>query len=437
MKTSRRVMFLIVSAVIAGSQLPGQQVSRQGNVPPLQRPSYSNAEFADAQELQRRESSIDAQGKFTRIRLVKTDLKYPFVRVESTVARNAVTRAEAALSAVSVVANQALVLFRQEVDRGQAEQLASDVGAKVRKKLLGQNAYLLEKAEFDLDTLPELMQAIAARKDIVMSVEPNGIGCAALTPNDARFGEQWSLNNLGGTGKTTDADIDAPEAWDINTGASSVIVAVIDTGVDFGHPDLSGASSGNGWDFVNNDNDPTDDYFHGTHVAGILGARGNNGIGIAGVAWNCRIMALKVLDSTGHGSVDDLNDALDYARTHGAQIINMSLQDYPQSALVSATLDALQTAGVLVVCAAGNHGSDNDVSPNYPSSYPQLNIISVASSTDDDELASYSNFGLNSVDVAAPDRASLAQCRSFMLTSTKRRTGHQWRRRTWLGSLRC
>jgi len=268
------------------------------------------------------------------------------------------------------------------------------------------------------------MQSIAAHADIVVSVDPNGIGSTAATPNDSRFSEQWSLNNLGVSGATTDADIDAPEAWDITTGSSAVTVAVIDTGVDFTHPDLSGASwvntgeiAGNsrdddgngliddlnGWDFVNGDNDPTDDNFHGTHVAGILGARGNNGIGIAGVAWNCRIMALKVMPASGRGGMEsDLINALNYALMKGAHIVNISLGGYPQTAMAQSTLNALEAAGILVVCAAGNDGRDTDAVPNYPSCYPNLNIISVANSDDDDTLAGTSNFGLNSVDVAAP-----------------------------------
>lgn len=391
---------------------------------PSQPSSYSGAEFDNAQEIQRWQSPVDAEGKFKRIRLVKTDLKYPFVRVESTVMRNPVTRAETTLFAQSVVANQALVSFRQEVDRARVEQLASFVGAKVRKRLLGQNAYILETEQVDLDELPRLLRAIAAHTNIVVSVDPNGIGHAELTPNDPRFGEQWSLNNLGGSGSTADADIDAPEAWNINTGGSSVVVAVIDTGVDFTHPDLVEASwvntgevAGNGqdddgnglvddrdgWDFVNDDNTPADDNYHGTHVAGILGARGNNGIGIAGVAWNCTIMALKVQPVTGKGGTEsDLLDALNYARLNGAQIINLSVGGYPQSTIGRSTMNGLETAGILVVCAAGNDARDTDLNPNYPSCYTNLNIISVANSTDDDDIASSSNFGVNSVDLAAP-----------------------------------
>jgi subtilisin family serine protease len=226
-----------------------------------------------------------------------------------------------------------------------------------------------------------------------------------VTPNDPFFSYLYGLHNTGQTGGTADADIDAPEAWATTTGSSSVIVAVIDTGIDYTHPDLAAniwtdpATGYHGYDYVNYDNDPMDDHGHGTHCAGTVGAVGNNGVGVAGVNWNVKIMAVKFLDSTGRGYTSDAISAIQYANSHGAQVISNSWggDGYSQS-----LKDAIDASPTVVICAAGNDGKDTDTSPNYPSAYTSSNIIAVAATDDNDALAAFSNYGATSVDVAAP-----------------------------------
>ncbi|MBN1167299.1 MAG: S8 family serine peptidase [Methanospirillaceae archaeon] len=245
--------------------------------------------------------------------------------------------------------------------------------------------------------------------------------------NDPLFPNLWGLHNDGSLGGTADADIDAPEAWAHTTGSSSVVVAVIDTGIDYTHPDLAaniwrnpGEIPGNGidddnngyiddingWDFVTNDNDPMDDQGHGTHCAGTIAAVGNNGIGVAGVTWKTKLMPLKFLDANGQGDTLGALNAINYARMMGADILSCSWGSTAQS---QAMYDTFSEVPGLIVCAAGNQGSDNDQIGHYPSNFDLSWIIAVAATTKTDSLAGFSNYGKTMVDVAAPGD-SIASC---------------------------
>jgi subtilisin family serine protease len=243
------------------------------------------------------------------------------------------------------------------------------------------------------------------------------------TPNDPYYPQLWGLNNTGQTGGTPDADIDAPEAWDIQTGDPNLVIGVIDTGVDYNHPDLVGNiwtnpgetagdgidNDGNGyiddirgWDFAYNDNDPIDLQSHGTHVAGTIAGKGNNGVGVTGVAWNAKILPLKFLDDGGYGDTSNAILALNYATAKGVKITNNS---WGGGGYSQGLYDAINTAGqqgALFIAAAGNSSSNNDLWPAYPASYDLPNIISVASTDHNDALSYFSNYGLNSVDLGAP-----------------------------------
>ncbi len=264
---------------------------------------------------------------------------------------------------------------------------------------------------------------------LVEYAEPNYIRKASAIPNDQYFYQQWALHNTGAfAAGTAGADIKAVQAWDIRTGDGEIVIAVLDTGIDYNHADLSGNiwinpgeipnngidDDGNGkiddwrgWNFANNNNDPMDNHSHGTFVSGIIGAKGNNFTGITGLMWNVKIMPLKFLDSNGEGTVADEISAIQYAISKGAKIINAS---YSGSTYINSEYDALasaNSAGVLVMTAAGNGGNDgigvnNDFYPEYPASYNLPNIISIAATDQNDRRASFSNFGLNSVHVAAP-----------------------------------
>jgi thermitase len=213
-------------------------------------------------------------------------------------------------------------------------------------------------------------------------------------PNDPDYGRQWALK------QTDDHDIDAPEGWDIHVGSDNSTIAIIDTGVDLDHPDLQ-ANIVPGYDFVNGDSTSDDDHGHGTHVAGIAAAVGNNGVGIAGVNWTAGIMPLKVLDATGSGTSYDLSQAVYYAVDNGANVINMSL-GAPSSKWpcdwhdVEDAFNYTLDNGVLVVVAAGNDGQDG---VNCPAAYEQ--VVAVGSTTASDTRSAFSNYGPR-LDIAAP-----------------------------------
>ena len=253
--------------------------------------------------------------------------------------------------------------------------------------------------------------------------EPNYRVTVALTPNDARFAELWGLHNIGQTGGTADADIDAPEAWDAVTGNPTPLVAVIDTGVDYTHPDLAAnmwtnpgeiASNGvdddgngyiddiHGYDFVNRDNDPMDDHGHGTHVSGTIAGVGNNGIGVTGVTWQARIMAVKFLDAGGSGSISDAIDAVLYAAQNNARILNNSWGGGGHSQALEDAISTANNQNALFVAAAGNNSNDNDVVPFYPASYRVPNVFAVAAVDHNDNQALFSNYGAGSVHLGAP-----------------------------------
>ncbi|MCL5037644.1 MAG: S8 family serine peptidase [Chloroflexi bacterium] len=257
--------------------------------------------------------------------------------------------------------------------------------------------------------------------------EPNYIYKADMIPNDTYFGYLWGLYNTGqdvqGTAGTAGADIDAVDAWDIQLGSLSVAVAIIDTGVDYNHEDLAanmwhnpGEIPGNGIDddgngyiddvyginAITGTGNPMDDNGHGTHVAGTIAAVGNNGRGVIGVAPGVRIMALKFLSSGGSGANSDAITCIDYAISKGVRIASNSWGGGGFSSSLSDAITRARDNNMLFVCAAGNDGANNDTYPHYPSSYDQDNIISVAASNNIDSLADFSNYGAESVDLAAP-----------------------------------
>jgi subtilisin family serine protease/subtilisin-like proprotein convertase family protein len=257
----------------------------------------------------------------------------------------------------------------------------------------------------------------------VLAVQPDYRISVSRLPNDPGMSQLWGLNNTGKNGAKPDADMDAPEGWDLATGNGSIIVAVLDTGVDYNHPDLAanmwrnpGEIPGNhldddgngfvddvyGYDFANNDANPMDDNGHGTHVAGTLGAVGNNGIGIAGVAWNVRIMAVKFLAADGTGYTSNAIRALNYAVANGAKISNNSWGGGGFDQALNNAIASARAQGHIFVAAAGNAGLNSDVAPNYPASYPLDNVVSVAALNNQDQLASFSNYGARTVDLAAP-----------------------------------
>jgi subtilisin family serine protease len=246
---------------------------------------------------------------------------------------------------------------------------------------------------------------------LVAFAQPDHIATADATfPTDPGFanGAQWNLNNLGQDGGVPDADIDAPEAWDLTRCASNIIVALLDTGIRHTHEDLAANMWTNqvdgspGYNAFTGNNDPIDDDGHGTRTAGVLGSVGDNGIGTCGVAWSIQMMACKCLDAHGYGSDSTVIASLDFARTNGARIINASLGISMYSIALSNAIATLRDDGILLVVSAGNNGTDLDNHPRYPACYDIDNIVSVAYTSRDDTLGLTSNFGATNVDLAAP-----------------------------------
>jgi subtilisin family serine protease len=234
--------------------------------------------------------------------------------------------------------------------------------------------------------------------------------------NDKPFGNLWALRNTGqairGITGAVGADIGAPAAWGVTTGNASVKVAVVDSGVDRTHPDLF-ANLTTGYDYAYDDADPTDYAGHGTHVAGIIAARGNNGTGVTGVAWQTSLIPVQALDAAGEGSTSDIVSAYTYAVGRGARIVNASFggSDYSQL-----EYNAIRAASnVLFVVAAGNDTANDDTTPSYPCAYNLPNILCVAATDNSDRLASFSNYGRTSVDIAAPGEQiySTYRCDSY------------------------
>ena len=326
--------------------------------------------------------------------------------------------------------NEVLVKFKPFTLHAKSQSVLSSMGMQTVKHYKLVDVYLVRTSPGNRvkDAIEKLK-----KNPYVRYAEPNYLWRAYATfPNDPDFALQWGLHNTGQTGGTVDADIDAPEAWDVETGESNVVIAVIDTGVDYTHEDLVANiwtnegeiagdtidNDGNGYvddvhgiNAINGSGDPMDDFadvYHGTHCAGIIAAKGNNNTGVSGVCWSAKIMGLKFLDEWGSGWTSDAIECIEYMvnmkNTHGVNV-KVSSNSWGGGGYSYALEDAINLAGdndIVFVAAAGNWGTNNDLIPNYPSGYGCLNIISVAASDYNDTLAYFSQYGYNSVDVTAP-----------------------------------
>lgn len=364
-------------------------------------------------------------GLVRRVRIVKANFKYPLWRVEEVVRPGNTSQPDSTLSRNIMIADHAMVRLNTGADQASLETLVTSLGLTLRKSMKMPGCYLVSIADESVDALPRLLAMLNKNKDIIQYAEPDYIVHSQQTlPNDPQFGSLWGLRNASRPG----SDISAPQTWDLISGDTQVVVAVIDTGIDYRHPDLAGniwsntAESVNGldddgngyiddvrgWNFAGDTNNVLDGHGHGTHVAGTIGAIGNNGIGVVGVNWLCRIIPLKFLDDSGNGTDSDAADALHYVADLKRRGVNIRLtsNSWGGGDYTTTLRDAVRenaSLGILLVAAAGNdYLNNNDILPFYPSSYPESNIIAVAATDQNDGLANFSNYGAVSVDLGAP-----------------------------------
>jgi large repetitive protein len=352
-----------------------------------------------------------------------------------------------------------LVQFRSGVSAQSTDRVFAQSGAKALQYFPQIDVYhvRLKAGESVTDAASQFKKL-----DDVVFAEPNYLYSIDLQPNDPEYPRLWGMENTGQTGGLANADIDAEAAWDVSTGSDQVIVGIIDTGIDYTHPDLAAniytnpsedawlnpndPTTGNGidddhngkiddwkgWNFLDNTNNPFDDNMHGTHCAGTIGAEGNNGVGVVGVNWRVKMMPLKFLDSSGSGSTAGAIDAIIYAADMGVDVLSNSWGGGGFSTAMENAIKYANSKGVLFVAAAGNDGTNNDDTPNYPSNYDVANLIAVAASDHSDNLAIWgsdsgggdngcglicssvvaavpgSNYGPTTVDIAAPGKDILS-----------------------------
>ena len=388
------------------------------------RPHRAKDRYADAEIIVKNEYPPDSRGWIRRIRIVRTDSKYPLTHVDELVVPDPADNKEVVLKQSAMVADHILITTQPGTEVAEIEALNHRYGATIRRKMHTPDMYIIAFEGADLDAVADAIRAYSDEPAVVRRAGPDLIyHAAANTPNDPYFNRQWGLHNANGP------DIGALQAWDISTDCGDVLVAVIDSGVDYGHEDLArnmwvnpGEIPGNGrdddnngyvddvhgWDFGDDDNDPMDYDSHGTHCAGIIGAVGNNGVGVAGVAWKVRMVALKHTGGqTGTSYSSDSIDAIHYASRIGVYVISASWGGDRSDPNLEYTIGRYCTSRILFVAAAGNGGDDligddNDHWPMYPASYSFKCIISVANTDSEDRLAGSSNFGRTSVDLGAP-----------------------------------
>jgi subtilisin family serine protease len=333
---------------------------------------------------------------------------------------------------------EVLVKFKPGVSRATIESLTSRFNDRIEDNI--ENVAGLESID-DLDNadagtvaaqygaMPEVEYA-EPNYDIELDEVDNPL--VPILPHDPQFNDQWALANSGQRGGKQGADISATLAWAKTTGSEEVVVAVLDSGVDYTHEDLAGnmwvrpsemdpyhdeelgtVDDLNGYNAIDGNSDPMDENGHGTHCAGIIGAEGENDLGIAGVNWKVQIMPLKFMNAGGFGTTKDAIEAINYVIERkkagvNVRIISASWGSTQKSRALEDVIRKAYENDILFVAAAGNASTNNDRSPHYPSSYDVPNVISVAALDRHDQLASFSNYGAKSVAIAAPGKEILS-----------------------------
>lgn len=372
--------------------------------------------FSDAEVLEERSTAPDKEGHYIQEQFIKTDFKYPYIRIVNHWIRNPVDGSLNLEQTQAMVANHLIIKKRDGLSQIEYTNLLTQIGGSPEDSLYGSDAQIVAFGDPNIDTISNAMHLLGKFADAIEYAEPNYLVHTMLEPNDPNYdnNSQWGL-----------LEIQAAEGWDIRTSASNIVVAIIDTGVRYTHQDLAdniwhnpGEIPGNGldddsngfvddtigYDFSNRDIDPADDGGHGTSMAGIVGAKGNNQLLMTGVAWDVQLMVVKFLNDEGYGTTADAVSSINYAVAEGASVLNASWGGTSYSIELRETLINARNHGVVMIASAGNDAADNDRVPNYPSGYTLDNIVSVGAMDWDGRRASFSNWGRDSVDLFSPGR---------------------------------
>ena len=305
------------------------------------------------------------------------------------------------------VPGQVIVKFKPGVSSFKKASVLNVYSSRILSKVAKLGAFLIQVPA--QTTVEEIVNGLQKNRDVEYA-EPNLLLAIQVTPNDPFFQYQYALSNKGQQvwsvpgspqGKSS-ADIKAPSAWEETKGVETVVIAIVDTGVDLLHPDLKNKIVSGGRDTINNDFDATDDNGHGTGVAGIAAAETNNNEGIAGVAWNCKILPVKVAGPDGTGPADKVAEGIRWAVDNGAGVINISMGSVEPSLLMRDAVKYAYDKNVVVVASAGNNGGP----VTFPAAYDEY-VLAVAATDFNDNRTSWSSYGPE-VDVAAPGEKVLA-----------------------------
>ncbi len=391
-------------------------INQQRQHPSDNQPRFPNRKIIDSEDTELPDGTIQRN-----ILAEIPDFKYDKIKIIEYID----PKTNRVLSSKEMVATHFLLKVNKEISKKELEYTLQGSEFTVLKQIPSSNIYLISCPSNNLNDLENSINTVASDLTITVYAEPDYIGhTSSVSTNDPKFNEQWALNNIGAT-----------SAWNTTTGSNNIVVGVLDTGVDYTHPDLvdniwhnqgedwidSQTPGNNGIDDDNNgyiddyygidafygDSEPMDKYDHGTSCAGIIGVVANNNLGTAGINWNVKIMPLQVYPDNGYGSTTSAGiECINYATKMGVDIFSASwLVPYSQS-----LKDTIQESGKLLCAAAGNDGYDldNDGVEYYPAMYDLENVISVAATDSDDELTYWSCYGATKVDLAAPGSNTIA-----------------------------
>ncbi|MCH8540914.1 MAG: S8 family serine peptidase [Opitutales bacterium] len=359
---------------------------------------------------------LDTLGHYRRTRLLRTDFHYPLVRVEERVYLDEENQQVEILNQEGVVADHVLVRREPGVSHEALLARAEAAGFPLQRKMRHEGLYRLTIPADDVEDLPDALAVLGDWKDALAYAEADPIVFLQddpVEPDDPAYldGLLWGLNNTGQSGGTADKDINAVDGWGIRTDTGNVVIGVVDSGVQFDHEDLADnmwvnpdseapSSQTHGYDAISGGvQAPFDQNRHGTHVAGTIGAVGDNDQGVVGVAWETQMMALKFVGSGSGGTISDAVDAIDFGIDNGATVLNNSWGGGGFSQTLFDAVERANQADVVFIAAAGNNADESAI---YPAGYPLSNVVAVASYDRNGQRSNFSNFSESLVHIAAP-----------------------------------